>query len=307
VPEGSELISINNKSGQVVLEQLLPNLQAQGGNRGWKEVILENDFQNYYYYVIEQTDQFVIKYINHDTGQEETRIVSGSAEERLRRHWKNWYPVTDGAPLKIEYLHNPEIAIITVKSLVKGRAKAYNQDFDKFNDQVFSEILKKGIQKLIIDVRGNEGGNNPEKLYSYIARQNSRNPDAKRNEKNAFVMPARTNFEGRVIVLANERSISAQETFVSIFKTNQRGFIVGRATPGCFKGLCGGKKHKLVLPNSRFEIQIPMYASPRTYDVQVNYKEGEGFPPDFDIEEQINDVLEGKDAAKEFAIKLIQN
>jgi C-terminal processing protease CtpA/Prc len=189
---------------------------------------------------------------------------------------------------------------------VRGRAKAYGQDFDEIIDQFFGEIRKKGIQKLIIDVRGNEGGNNPEKLYSYIAKQNSRNPDAKRDDKNAYITPARNNFEGQVIVLANERSISAQETFVSIFKNNKRGFIVGQATPGCFKGLCGGKKHRLVMPNSRFEIRIPMHASPRTYDAQVNYTEGEGFPPDFRIEEKIKDILEGKDAMKEFAVGLIK-
>lgn len=307
VPQGSELMSINNRPVQVVLKQLLPNLQAQGGNRGWKKVILENDFQNYYHYIIEQADQFLIKYVNHDTGLEESRIVTGSNEELLRMHWKNWYPAKDGTPLKIEYLQDQEVAILTIKSLVRGRAKAYGQDFDKLIEQFFVEIRNKGIRKLIIDVRGNEGGNKPEKLYSYVAKQNSRNPDARRNDKNAYITPARANFAGQVIVLANERSISAQETFVSVFKNNKRGFIVGRATPGCYRGLCGGKKHKLVMPNSRFEIRIPMNASPRIFDYQTNYKEGEGFTPDFRVEEDVNDILEGKDAIKSYALKLIQN
>jgi hypothetical protein len=121
IPKGSELTSINNRPIQVVLEQLLPNLQAQGGNRGWKNVILENDFQNYYYYIIEQADRFLIKYINHDTGQEESRIVNGSNKELLRKHWKNWYPAKDGTPLKIEYLQDPEVAIMTIQSFVSER------------------------------------------------------------------------------------------------------------------------------------------------------------------------------------------
>jgi hypothetical protein len=307
IPKGSELLSINGRSMNDIVARLFPALQSQGGNIGWKYVVLENDFQNYYHYLIEQTDQFQIEYINHKTKRKESTTVNGSDEEFLRKHWKNWYPVKDGGPLAIEYSPNTDVAIITVKSFVRGRAKEYGQDFDKLMVQFFGEVRTKGIQKLIIDVRGNEGGNNPEKLYSYIAKERSRNPDVRPNDKNAYITPVGNNFEGQVIVLANERSISAQETFVSIFKNNNRGYIVGRATPGCFKGLCGGKKHKVVLPNSGFEIRIPMHASPRFYADPAKYKEGEGFAPDFNVEENLEDILDGKDTQKEFAIGLIKN
>jgi hypothetical protein len=156
---------------------------------------------------------------------------------------------------------------------------------------------------LIIDVRGNEGGNNPEKLYSYIAQEK---PASKEQNETMKIRPSRNSFKGSVIVLANERSISAQETFVSIFKYYKRGLIVGSATPGCFKGLCGGKKHKLVLPNSKFEILIPMHASKGIHDYGLNLKPGEGFPPDFHIKDNIDDIVQGRDAAMIFALDLIQ-
>jgi hypothetical protein len=210
IPRGSELISINNKPTEAVLHQLMPNLQAQGGNRGWKKAILENDFQNYYYYTIEQSAQFLVKYINYKTGQQESKVIDGSSDELLRKHWKNWYPVTDGPPLKIQYAENSALAILTIKSLVRGRAKIYNQDFDKLINQYFEEINKRGIKKLIIDVRGNEGGNNPEKLYSYLAKVDA--PSKESNTKSIGIRPSKNSFEGPVIVLANERSISAQET-----------------------------------------------------------------------------------------------
>src|SRR5688572_30205956 len=44
IPSGSELFAINGKSLKEILDLLLPSLMAQGGNLGWKYVILENDF-----------------------------------------------------------------------------------------------------------------------------------------------------------------------------------------------------------------------------------------------------------------------
>jgi C-terminal processing protease CtpA/Prc len=215
------------------------------------------------------------------------------------------YPIKDGAPLKIRFLANPNVAIITIKSLSKGRFKAYHQDFDKTIDQYFEQIRKKGTENLIIDVRGNEGGNNPEKVYSYIAGKNSISTDSHNNGKKT-ILPAKNSFQGKVIILANERSISAQETFVSIFQNNKRGLTIGRSTPGCYKRLCGGKKRRLVLPNSRHEIRIPLNASYRTYKDKVDYIEGEGLPPDIKVEENIDDILKGKDSAIELAISKLR-
>jgi hypothetical protein len=303
IPKGSELLAINGKSLEEIVGLLLPSLEAQGGNLGWKYVILESDFQNYYHYIIEHADRFEIEYIDRLTGQKVLATVNGSTEDRLRKHWKNWYPGETGAPLKLEFLSDPEVAIITVKSFAKVRHKQFDQDFNKLIDQYFIDINGKGIQNLIIDVRGNEGGNGPEKLYSYIARENEKSTDSSPK----IIFPTRNNFKGKVIVLANERSISAQETFVSIFLDNKRGMIIGQSTAGCYRGLTGGKKHRLILPNSRHNIWIPMYASKRTYTNKLNCKEGEGLPPDFKVEENINAILAGKDLALELTLDKIKN
>lgn len=306
IPNGSELLTVNGNLLNEIVELMLPGVMAQGGNVGWKYVVLENDFQNFYYYIVEQTDRFEIEYINRLTGEKTSTTINGSSEPFLRNHWKKWYPISDGAPLTIRYLTDPAVAVITIKSLSKGRYKAYKQDFDELIDQYFEEISKKGLRNLIIDVRGNEGGNNPEKLYSYIARDGEYNTDSPGNA--SIIVPAKkNNFQGRVIVLANQRTISAQETFVSIFQNNKRGLTVGESTAGCYKGLCGGKKHRLRLPNSRHEIRIPLHPSFRTYKGSVNYAEGQGLPPDLEVAEDIDALLGGRDLAMEVALKKIED
>jgi hypothetical protein len=301
IPKGSELLSVNGKSLNGIVNLLLPELMAQGGNVGWKYVLLENDFQNYYYYSIDQPESFEIEYTDYATKQKVLRTVAGSGEEVRRRHWKNWYPKETGAPLTLKYFTNPDVALITIKSFSKGRYKQYHQDFDKLIAQYFAELQTKHTQHLIIDVRGNEGGNNPEKLYSYIARLNDKDTDGK------VINPAGHHFDGDVIVLANERSISAQESFVAIFKNNDRGLTMGQPTPGSYEGLCGGNKRRIILPNSHFEIRIPLHASHRTYITPVHDQKGEGLSLDIKVDVNIDDVVSGKDAALVTALEGIKN
>ena len=303
IPKGSELLTINGQSLNEIIDLLLPNLEAQGGNLGWKYVILENDFQNYYYYKIDQSNSFEIEYIDRATKQRMHVNVVGSAEEALRRHWKNWYPKETGAPLKLKYFTDPDVVLITIKSFWKGRYKQYHQDLDKLIAQYFEEIHRRRIQNLIIDLRGNEGGNNPERVYSYIARQNDKNTDG----SNKIITHNKNLFHGQVVVLTNERSISAQETFVTIFKNNKRGLTIGQPTPGSYDGLCGGNKRRVLLPNSHFEIHIPLHASIRTYISTNNYHKGEGIPPDIKVDKRIDDLLSGKDLALELALNKIKN
>jgi hypothetical protein len=298
IPKGSELLKVNGRSLRDIVDDLLPGLEAQGGNLGWKYAILENDFHNYYYYLVDSSDTFEIEYIDQVTGNSVSVTVDGSQENVRRKHWKNWYPIETGPPLKIKYLTNPDIVIITVRSFSKGRYKQYQQNFDKLIDQYFVELKNSKIQNLILDLRGNEGGNNPEKLYGYIANENDKNIDA----ANSSISQSNNVFRGKVIVLANQRSISAQEVFVGIFINNKRGLVIGQPTPGSFNGLTGGKKRRVVLPNSRFQIQIPMYASHWSLNHATNYHEGGGFPPDFAIEENIEAFLSGRDLAMELAL-----
>jgi C-terminal processing protease CtpA/Prc len=300
IPAGSELVTINGMTLDKIIDLILPALQAQGGNLGWKCVILENDFQNYYY-IIEQTDRFDIEYIDSNTNQRIKKELRGISDQSIRTHWSKWYPVEVGAPMSMSFSNNNEVAILTIRSLSKGRYKMYQQDFDGTLVKYFKEIKVKGIKKLIIDVRGNEGGNNPELIYFYIVKQGDTNVKGSAD----YIKPAKDIFQGPVIVLMDERSISSQETFVAIFKNNDRGLTIGRQTSGSYNGLCGGKKRKIVLPNSRFEINIPLHAENWTFKNATHYQEGQGFPPDIQVDESIHDTMAGKDTVMVAALDRI--
>jgi hypothetical protein len=299
IPIGSELVAINGITLDKIVNLILPALQAQGGNPGWKYVILENDFQNYYYYIVEQTDNFIIEYIDPNTKEKIKKELKGVSDQNIRTHWSKWYPGEVGAPLSISFPNDNGVAVLTIRSLSKGRYKMYKQDFEATLAKYFKEIKEKEIKNLIIDLRGNEGGNNPELIYSYIAKPGDRNVKGSAD----YIEPAKETFRGPVFVLMNERSISSQETFVAIFKNNNRGLTIGRHTSGSYNGLCGGNKRKIVLPNSRFEINIPLHAENWTFNNATPYQAGQGFPPDIQVEESIDDIMGGKDAVMQVALE----
>jgi hypothetical protein len=302
IPMGAELVAINGKSMQHILKSMWPGLQAQGGNPAWKYVTLENDFQNYYFYVVEQADNFRIEYIEPGTTQKIEKELKGVTDQKLKNHWSKWYPPASGPPLSIHFTPFRDVAIITIKSLAKVRYKIYKQEFETTLAKYFQEINQTGLKGLIIDLRGNEGGNNPETVYSYIARPGDK--DVSGADKD--IAPSKNAFDGHTIVLMNERSISSQEIFVAIFRNNHRGLTIGRATPGSDNGLCGGNKKRIVLPNSHFEINIPLHASTWTFIGKFNHQPGQGFAPDIRVDETIEDLLSGKDVPMQVALKTIQ-
>lgn len=301
IPAGSELVTINGMTLDKIIDLILPALQAQGGNLGWKYVILENDFQNYYYYIVEQAERFVIEYNDPTTNQKIKKELKGISDQSSRTHWSKWYPVEVGAPMSISFRNSNEVAILTIRSLSKGRYKMYQQDFEATLAKYFKEIGEKEIKNLIIDLRGNEGGNNPELIYSYIVKPGDRNVKGSAD----YIKPAKEIFQGPVVVLMNEKSISSQETFVAIFKNNDRGLTIGRQTSGSYNGLCGGNKRKIVLPNSRFEINIPLHVENWTFNNATHYQEGQGFPPDIQVDESIDDMLAGIDSVMQVALDRI--
>jgi hypothetical protein len=50
-----------------------------------------------------------------------------------------------------------------------------------------------------------------------------------------------------------------------------------------------------------------MHASLRQYKSKVSFKLGEGIPPDFEIDEDIDDIVIGKDTQLEFALDKLRS
>ena len=76
--------------------------------------------------------------------------------------------------------------------------------------------------------------------------------------ENEEVEPEKKGFKGNVYLLVSGRSVSASAYFTALFKSNNRGLIVGEEMGGSFRSLTAGQTLTYRLPNSKIELEMPI-------------------------------------------------
>ncbi len=149
--------------------------------------------------------------------------------------------------------------------------------FQEFHKAV-EELLDKGMQNLIIDLRGNTGGYLQEaidmadefledgKLIVYTKGRNQ--------PKEVFRATSKGKLEkNSLILLIDENSASASEIFAGAIQDNDRGLIVGRRSFG--KGLV--QRQLDFLDGSALRLTVARYYTPTGRCIQKPYDSEAGF------------------------------
>lgn len=123
--------------------------------------------------------------------------------------------------------------------------------------------------------------------------------EKKENAASDPILPKPNRFAGKVYLLTNAVNSSATFDMAWTFQANKLGTIIGEPTGGTKRGLNGGQMFFLTLPNSKFEIDLP---------IQHFYHKGfpdEGVEPDYTVKTHREDVQNNKDRQLEFTLKKI--
>lgn len=113
-----------------------------------------------------------------------------------------------------------------------------------------------------------------------------------------YVPPTRPVFKGRVIVLANENTDSGAALLVSAIQDNHLGTVIGTTTGNNPIGPSGFTPFKL--PRTGVIVSLPT-----SYYRRAEPNNGEVFQPDIWVENSVEDVRSGRDAAFEKALELM--
>lgn len=202
--------------------------------------------------------------------------------------------VRDNIPtfsIDFSYMPQPEIGYI---HLSRFSATTY----DEFNKTI-DQLKEKGMDKLILDLRGNTGGYmkaaidvadeflEKGKLIVFTEGKNQPRESFYASNKGKLT-------NDRLVVLIDDETASASEIVAGALQDNDRGTIVGRRSFG--KGLV--QRQLDLLDGSAIRLTIARYYTPTGRCIQKPYDSGKGFD-DYYIESYHrfeNGELENKDS-----------
>ena len=199
----------------------------------------------------------------------------------------------------------PDTAVVTSRRLASGsgyiRLTLWKSPIRKQFKKALEQL--KDAPGIVIDIRGNPGGEAEEvvKIASYFF--NSHVPFGKFSKRSGKAIYLRTDendqiYKGPVAILVNEGSGSGSELFAGVMQENGRAVIVGRRSCGCVLGISEFKKLK---GGGELAVSEYGYLSPRE-----NSFEGTGVTPDKTVELKISDLQGHRDAALDEAERLVR-
>ena len=170
--------------------------------------------------------------------------------------------------LDVAYMVDDETGYIKLRNF----SATTNKEFRKAT----RDLLKEGMNKLILDLRGNPGGF----LDAAIGVADEFLPSGKlivyteglhRPKNYAFATDKGVLKDKEVVVLIDGGSASASEIVAGALQDNDRGTIIGRRSFG--KGLV---QEQMLLPDgSAFRLTVARYYTPTGRCIQRPYEEGE--------------------------------
>lgn len=207
------------------------------------------------------------------------------------------------------------VGIMTVKTFYNDFLKGGQRHFTGFLDSSFTALNAAHIDKLIIDIRSNGGGNdnNGALLVSYFINHPFPFYKSLTSTRKVFTVndhpglgmqqPNKIQFAGKVVILINGKSFSAAADFAAFMRSNNRALFVGEETGGGYEGNTSGPRQEIFLPNTGIEVDVP--ENRYVNDVKPPKFHGRGIIPDYIIMPSVDDYIAVKDVQMAFALNLL--
>jgi len=335
LPLGAEVRTINGQTIAQLLERLLPFFVSDGRNKTLKYSELNMFFSEAYANMVEGPISFSIDYTYQ--GQKHSASIpsiSGTVLQQQQQKEASLKGVH--APYSF-HINDSNVGVLRIASFWEEDPRV---SFKRFLKSSFKELKAKGIEKLIIDVRDNEGGidrrgalllsylmGEPFSYYDRLEVASNKKADLgvhaaypkfyglkrlfisqeggryfwKGNKNLKEQKPQEDHFDGEVYILTNGRSFSVTAEFAAMAHHLKRATFIGEETGGGYYGNNSGSFVLATLPNSKLTLGIPMMA----YYMKVSDYPctDSGVVPDYPVSQTLEAILNHQDLVMEFALQ----
>lgn len=318
---GDQILSINGKGIDEVVSTIFQYLPSDGFIETGKYRYVENFFYYYHQLFVDNQKSFTIE--ARDTEGKLKRAEISGVELREVEALR----VPDNGPL-MSMVHETDYSLMRIRTFSSSALNQQGVNYERFLSQSFDELKKLGVKNLILDLRGNGGGddNYGATLVSYFADKPFRYFDniqvtdtydgyGRISEEGGVRYmnshkgldewkPQKNRFSGKLIVLTNGFSFSTCADIAAVLHHNKWATFVGEETGGGYDGNTSGSTQTITLPNSRIQVRVPMWMY-TTANVGHQFP-GRGVIPDFPIQYSLEDLLNDRDPVMRRALELIK-
>lgn len=163
IVEGSILKSINGKPTIEIFNDMVDRWFKDGYNKTRPREIVEEEFRLLYTHFFGDAEKYKLEIVNPE-GENFVYEVDGIQESTFKKRLNERYDTEfvpwwrrEPKPLYFEFLYD-DIAYLKVTQFSNGLKSKKGERFSKFIKSSFKEVKNRGAANLILDLRGNQGG-----------------------------------------------------------------------------------------------------------------------------------------------------
>jgi hypothetical protein len=290
IPCGSLILSVNSNPSEEILTKLRSVTSADALNPYFVDAQIEKRFPVFYASVYGLPDEYSIKYII-PTGKDTLEIKVNPADYESVRNgiFSNFM----SPPLGFRIIEGMNTAILKVPTFIYYDKVDY---FRSFMDSCFNLVKEYGITNLILDVRGNDGGDPfcSSILLTYLQMEPvpyfAEEYGKYKELSNPLPLPE-DRFTGNLYTLIDGSCGSTNGHFCALLKYHKIGKLIGTPTGATYK--CNaGKNTEFRLKNTQMILTIGR----STYSAAVENMAKTAILPDIYIHETYDDFINKRDA-----------
>lgn len=299
LPSFSRILSINGTAVEDIEETLRTEIGADGHNRFFKTSALDNCFQYYYANHYGAPEEYRISYMSREGG--DAREVVIPAIPCAGINYSNHVP----RELQIRLFPGKNTAVLTIDSFSYYGDR--NKIFFDFVDESFTCIKEEKIENVVIDLRGNGGGDPfcASYLWAYIERESQpyfSKPYGKYAALSQPIERAGAPFDGALFILTDGSGFSTTGHFCALVRYHDRATFVGTETGGTYT--CNAAVKVFTLKNTGLGLKL----ATGSYAAAVEgFPKDRGIIPDHSVAPTVQDLRQGKDPVMDHVFMLIKS
>lgn len=306
IPAGAMISTINGRDSKDIINIIKNSISSDGSNTSLKYFQMNNNFSELYFKYVDASDQFNIGYLNVNSNKAwpEHANVKAVNKAQLNAIKNSAGPSKDSGTVS-KLVPGKDYAVLTVSSF-NYYDPSIRSKFEGDIDNFFNALKESNIGNLILDLRGNLGGDPYCSSYIFTHLIDKSLPYFCKDtfgyyELRMPLSPASNCFNGKLYILIDGGCFSSTGHLCSLLKYYNRGVFIGDETGGSFT--CTDGSRSVSLKNTGINI----HCSTDEYTTAVSgMTPGRGIMPDYPIKYKMKDYLARKDLEMELAVEMIK-